>query len=204
MRYQGRLQDWNDDKGFGFVVPNGGGDRAFVHIKAFERTPQRPANGLLISYEQKKDARGRFNATAIRFAATSKVQAAAKPSGPAPRLPRTTLGLLTLLAVTLAWMAKFIPDWAMLTISSLSLLALIFYLSDKAAAQGNRWRTPESTLHLIALLGGWPGALLAQGLFNHKTSKRNFQRVFWVTVVFNILGVIALVTLKDTLLTTAF
>ena len=37
MRYLGRVTDWNDTKGFGFVMPNGGGDRAFVHVKAFER-----------------------------------------------------------------------------------------------------------------------------------------------------------------------
>ncbi len=203
MRYQGRLQEWNDNKGFGFVVPNGGGERAFVHIKAFERIPQRPANGLLVSYEQHKDARGRLNATAIRFASTSRVQAAEKPPGPAPRLPRATLGLLALFAATLAWLAKFVPDWAMLTISGMSLLALIFYVSDKAAAQRNRWRTPESTLHMIALLGGWPGALLAQGLFNHKSRKRSFQRVFWLTVAVNILGVIALFTLTDTVFSTA-
>lgn len=196
MRYQGRLQDWNDEKGFGFVVPNGG-ERAFVHIKAFERTSQRPTNGLLISYELRKDARGRLNAAAIRPASASKARVAAKPSGPATRLPRTTLWLLAMAGTTLAWMAKFIPDWMMLAISGLSLLALIFYVSDKAAAQRNRWRTPESTLHMIALLGGWPGALLAQGLFNHKTSKRSFQRVFWGTVVLNVLGVIALITLAD-------
>ena len=203
MRYQGRIQDWNDDKGFGFVVPNGGGERAFVHIKAFERTSQRPVNGLLISYELRKDARGRFNAAAIRQASASKAQAAEKPSGMVPRLPRTTLGLVVLFGATLAWMAKFIPDWTMLAISGMSLLALIFYVSDKAAAQRNRWRTPESTLHMIALLGGWPGALLAQGLFHHKTSKRSFQRVFWVTVAANLRGIISLIVLMDTLLPAA-
>jgi uncharacterized membrane protein YsdA (DUF1294 family)/cold shock CspA family protein len=203
MRYQGRLQDWNDDKGFGFVVPNGGGDRAFVHIKAFERTSQRPSNGLLISYEQRKDARGRLNAAAIRPASASKAQAAVKSSGPAPRLPRTTLGLLAMAGVTVAWMAKLIPDWMMLAISGLSLLALIFYVSDKAAAQGNRWRTPESTLHMIALLGGWPGALLAQGLFHHKTSKRSFQRVFWATVVFNVIGLFLLLTMGGAIMSAA-
>lgn len=201
MRYQGRLQDWNDDKGFGFVVPNGGGERAFVHIKAFERSSQRPANGQLISYELRKDARGRSNAGAIRFASTSKAQVAQEPQGPAPRLPRTSLGLVALLAATAGWMTKLIPDWAMLAVVGMSLLALIFYLSDKAAAQRGHWRTPESTLHMIALFGGWPGALLAQGLFHHKTSKRSFQQVFWATVALNILGFIALATFGRTALT---
>lgn len=194
MRYQGRLHDWHDEKGYGFVTPNGGGTRAFVHIKAFDHMPQRPSNGVLISYEQRQDERGRFNAAAVRFASPGKALPESRPSKSKRAPPRTTLGLLALLATTIAWMTRIIPDWAMAAITGLSLLAMMFYLGDKAAAQRNRWRTPESTLHLIALLGGWPGALIAQGLFHHKTSKRSFQRTFWATVVFNVAALVALLT----------
>ncbi|MCD9086763.1 cold shock and DUF1294 domain-containing protein [Stenotrophomonas sp. SY1] len=193
MRYQGRLQDWNDEKGYGFVTPNGGGERAFVHIKAFEHRPQRPANGTLISYEPRKDERGRINARAVRLVTPGKAQASAKSSRSTRPLPRTALGMVVLFATVAVWGAGFIPDWTMVTIIGLSLLAMVFYVSDKAAAQRNRWRTPESTLHLIALLGGWPGALLAQGLFNHKVSKPSFQRTFWMTVFFNLIGLIVLI-----------
>src|SRR6476619_6541104 len=68
MRYVGRLTDWHDDKGYGFVVPHDGGDRAFVHIKAFERPGRRPAVGDLVSYAIARDARGRRNAVQLRFA----------------------------------------------------------------------------------------------------------------------------------------
>ncbi|OBR76729.1 DNA-binding protein [Xanthomonas arboricola] len=67
-----------------------------------------------------------------------------------------------------------------------SLLAMLVYRLDKSAAQRGRQRTPETTLHLIALLGGWPGALLAQALFRHKSSKAAFQLRFWITVVANV------------------
>ena len=53
-----------------------------------------------------------------------------------------------------------------------------------AAARG-QWRTAENTLHLLALGGGWPGALVAQQLFRHKSAKRAFRRVFQATVVLN-------------------
>jgi len=71
-----------------------------------------------------------------------------------------------------------------------SLLAFVVYAWDKSAAQGGRWRTAESTLHMIALFGGWPGALLAQRVLRHKSSKASFQATFWATVLINC-GVLA-------------
>jgi len=62
MRLAGRITDRNDDKGFGFVAPNGGGTRAFVHINASQRGSRRPVDGDMISYLPDVDARGRTNA----------------------------------------------------------------------------------------------------------------------------------------------
>ncbi|MCY1539162.1 hypothetical protein D9M68_747340 [compost metagenome] len=56
------------------------------------------------------------------------------------------------------------------------------YWQDKANALHGRWRTPENALHLVELLGGWPGALLAQQSFRHKTRKVSYQLVFWAIV----------------------
>src|SRR6478735_82117 len=98
MRYVGRLTDWHDDKGYGFVVPNGGGDRAFVHIKAFERQGRRPAHGDLVSYAVGRDARGRLNAVQLRFAgATPPRQQATRRA-----FPRTALALLAIAALAAA------------------------------------------------------------------------------------------------------
>ena len=71
-----------------------------------------------------------------------------------------------------------------------STITFIAYALDKSAAKGNRRRIEENTLHFCGLIGGWPGALLAQRLFRHKTKKTSFQVVFWITVAFNI-GAIA-------------
>lgn len=69
-----------------------------------------------------------------------------------------------------------------------SLVTFGAYSGDKAAAQNQQWRTPEDRLHLLALVGGWPGALVAQDLLRHKTRKSSFRIVFWITVVLNCLG----------------
>jgi uncharacterized membrane protein YsdA (DUF1294 family) len=69
-------------------------------------------------------------------------------------------------------------------------LTFIVYGFDKSAAMNGRWRTQESMLHLLSLLGGWPGALVAQQMFHHKSRKVEFQVVFWITVFLNC-GVLA-------------
>ncbi|MBO1541127.1 DUF1294 domain-containing protein [Pseudomonas sp. OA65] len=64
-----------------------------------------------------------------------------------------------------------------------SLVAFLLYWSDKRKARADAWRTPENVLHALELAGGWPGALLAQQLFRHKTRKVSFQVVFWFIVL---------------------
>ena len=65
----------------------------------------------------------------------------------------------------------------------MSLLAAFLYWRDKRQARADGWRTPEKVLHAVELLGGWPGALIAQQLFRHKTRKVSFQLVFWLIVL---------------------
>ena len=64
-----------------------------------------------------------------------------------------------------------------------SVLAFLLYWSDKRKARADAWRIPEKVLHAIELLGGWPGALIAQQVFRHKTRKVPYQCVFWTIVL---------------------
>ena len=79
-------------------------------------------------------------------------------------------------------------------IAVLSLFTFFMYWKDKRAAIKDKDRTPEKTLHLLSLLGGWPGALLAQKKFRHKTKKIRFKIVFWLTVLLNICAAIFIFT----------
>ena len=102
------------------------------------------------------------------------------------------LGVFALLgAATFA--GKF-PVGVLLFYGAMSVLTFVVYLIDKAAARSNRWRTEERVLHLLALIGGWPGALVAQQLLRHKSIKVEFRRVFWVTVVLNCVVLAGLLT----------
>ncbi len=75
---------------------------------------------------------------------------------------------------------------AALGYGGMSLLAYAAYAVDKAAARRRRRRVPERTLHLLSLLGGWPGALLAQRRLRHKTGKPRFQAMFRATVLVHV------------------
>jgi uncharacterized membrane protein YsdA (DUF1294 family) len=79
-------------------------------------------------------------------------------------------------------------DGILLLYLGASVVTFFVYRSDKAAASKDQWRTREKTLHLLGLMGGWPGALIAQKLLRHKTRKLSFQVVFWATVLINCAG----------------
>lgn len=186
MRYVGRITEWNDDRGFGFVVPNGGGVRAFVHIKAFERASSRPAVGTLISYEPHKDDKGRFAATYVRLVGQKPKGAVAAGS----TWPGKTVGAVFLGVLALGWLFAKVPTIIALAYGAFSGLAILLYGVDKSAAVNKQWRVQESTLHFVGIAGGWPGALFAQDVFRHKSKKTEFQSVFWATVVLNCAGLV--------------
>jgi uncharacterized membrane protein YsdA (DUF1294 family)/cold shock CspA family protein len=183
IRMAGRIVDWNDDKGFGFVVPNGGGDRTFVHVNAFARGSRRPVEGDVVSYLPGTDPRGRLNARQVRHSGT---RTAARATG--RRLPRAALGGGALVAIAAAAVLGLLPAVLALAYMVMSGVSYLMYWADKSAAQRGGRRTPESSLHLADLLGGWPGALLAQQRLRHKTIKQPFQAIFWLVVIANVLA----------------
>lgn len=92
MRYQGRILDWNDERGFGFIAPNGGGAKVFIHISSFPRHTPRPASGDLVTYEVTVDGRGRPRARDAAFIGMSR-----RPS----RAPQSTWPSLLLVGALL-------------------------------------------------------------------------------------------------------
>jgi uncharacterized membrane protein YsdA (DUF1294 family) len=95
------------------------------------------------------------------------------------------------LGVTLAWGTTLLLAFGYL---GMSLACALAYLRDKTAAQNKQWRVSESTLLMLGLLGGWPGAIVVQQTLRHKTSKVSFRLTFWATVVLNVVAFIAVTT----------
>lgn len=80
---------------------------------------------------------------------------------------------------------RMLPFGILVLYLAASAASVVVYAIDKSAARHGRWRTAESTMHLLAVIGGWPGALIAQRLFRHKSSKPSFQAAFLFTVLLN-------------------
>ena len=102
-----------------------------------------------------------------------------------------TLSIFAVLFVALVGFLVSVGKLSLLVLDlylAVSIITFAVYALDKSASKSDRWRTRERTLHLFGLLGGWPGALIAQRLLRHKSKKQSFQVLFWTTAVLNCLA----------------
>ncbi len=180
MRQQGIVADWNDDRGFGFITPVVAGPRVFVHVSAFPRG-QRPVTNDLVTYGVGRDERNRLSASDVQFVAPARSRRTVTRGLPAA-ISTATLFFALLVSLVVLGPA---PILLLAVYGLFSVVGFAMYRADKLAAKRGAWRTPEVYLHAIALLGGWPGALVAQRVFRHKTTKQPFRTIFWGTVVAN-------------------
>lgn len=102
------------------------------------------------------------------------------------------LGVGFLLMLAGLFFAKILPIWVMGWYLAINLATFLLYAHDKQSAKSNSWRVQESSLHKLALLGGWVGAGVAHKTLRHKSQKTEFRHVYYLTIVGNLvlLGVL--------------
>ena len=181
IRYQGKIISWKDEQGFGFIAPNGGGPQVFVHVKSLPSSATRPAENDVVTYELSFNQKGQPRADNVAFVRDRAARPPSQDTGMTSHA--AAAGYLGVVAM-LVLFGK-LPAVVFGAYLGMSVLAFIVYGADKSAARNNRWRTKESTLHILGLAGGWPGALMAQQVFRHKSKKQAFQAAFWFTVAIN-------------------
>ncbi|MFT4769740.1 MAG: uncharacterized membrane protein YsdA (DUF1294 family)/cold shock CspA family protein [Glaciecola sp.] len=192
MRGKGTLTTWNDEKGFGFIEPFDGGARLFIHISAFSYRGCRPERGTVVTYTISGDEKGQPRAVEATLAGVSvPKQREANHDGV---VLATVVAALFLMVVAVGIFSTegllvLLPYYAVV-----SIVTFLAYYIDKSAAKRGGWRTAEQNLHLLSLIGGWPGGWIARHWFRHKTRKQPFRIVFWVTVVGNVAGLLWLLT----------
>ena len=215
MKRQGQLVRWESARGFGFIRSPDIPADVFVHLRDFVDRGVAPHVGMALRFEEIHVGGKGPRAVAVEAVGTTlrrptsppqPMPTAARrhrPAAPEPTrrrepapAPSSTLPFLVL-AIGYAALLGYgvsvsrIPLIALGVLLLVSLLTFFVYGFDKHAAETGRWRTKESTLHLLALIGGWPGAWCAQRLFRHKVRKASFMTVYWATVLVHIAAVAA-------------
>ena len=181
MRLKGKLIKWDDEKAFGFILPSGGGDHVFIHKSAFSNRQRTPQIKDIITFSITKDKQGRYCADEATFSGEKLKKKQAKNVSKFS----IYLSVIFLVLMMAALVIGRMPINLVLLYLGGSTLTFILYAYDKSKAKRGAWRTPESTLHLFALVGGWPGAAIAQQTLRHKSQKKEFRFVFWLTVIAN-------------------
>ena len=201
----GVLTEWNDERGYGFITPDDGGQKVFLHIKSLLPSARRPIVGEEFSYKLTTDDKGRPRAeVAFQMGLDDRRHTPLldeRRSTPLLDVKRRTPFFHSLIkGLSYFWPLAIIPAFIFTVITGNlvlgvcvaffvnSLLTLLFYWEDKYRAQNNYWRISEKCLHIWGFLCGWPGALYAQYVFRHKRSKISFMIGFWFCVIANVIS----------------
>ena len=199
MAQQGELIEWNDERGFGFIRPDAGSERLFVHISQIGRIATRPRVGDRVSFAIGPGRDGKAAATKVTIAGANPIKARALARGVEAVAPvhdriRVYVGLTILAILAFGWLAGSIPLLLATLYLVLGLASAWLYYSDKRSAEAGEWRTSEAMLHGLDLAFGIIGGLLAQQIFRHKTAKRGFAGMTYVIAAVHALWLVGIVS----------
>lgn len=202
MRDQGRLVEWFDDKGYGFIQPSDSQKgRVFLHIRDFARKGPRPIVGCALEYLVILDEQGRHRASQVVYLKAKQAHTAQpqnnnakKPTQPSKLAPMQIASVIYIVVIAVLSFMHILPNYSFIFIGLMNVLSYWLYAQDKEAAQLGKKRVPEQSLHIVAFLGGWPAAWLAQQKLRHKTQKQPFRKIYFCTIVLNILLLLWLIS----------
>lgn len=190
-RPRGRLVSWNDERGYGFLAPEDGSGDVFVHANAFVKEGRHIEVGETYDFDLDIGADGRRKAKRVTRVLPDK-QGPGLTAMLLQRGPRfLVIPAFLFIALAVASTVPVSPNW-WLIYAVASFTCFIGYGLDKHAAENKRWRVSETVLLLLGLAGGWPGGLIGQEVFRHKTQKKTFRTLFWMSVAINMAAFVQL------------
>ena len=198
-RLEGALESWSVKKGYGFIVLPMGRKQVFAHIRAFEGLEHPPRVGEVFSFEPLVMEDGRMRGKDIRLVKDAPTRVDRTRSAAGSIVGSLVFAIFVTGYAVLAAIWP-VPLWPIAAYGIHSFLTFLLYAEDKSKARNGRWRVAESSLQIISLLGGWPGAILAQQVLQHKTRKRGFVAVFWAAAAVNMIAFAAITVFIATVL----
>ncbi len=207
VKRQGTIVRFDADRGFGFLQSPESPADVFFHVRDFDRRDGQPAVGQAVDFEEIHVGTKGPRAMAVRRSGKPPPRAPARPPAVAParpgsrahRAPIAAAGaangptasvplFATALAAELGLLLWCLVQGRLSPIMLvagllLNLVTFWAYWQDKHAAGQRAWRRSESSLHGMALAGGWPAAWWAQQLLRHKSRKPAFRSTYQATVV---------------------
>ena len=201
-RNEGTLKVWDDDRGFGFIQPDDGGDRLFVHIKSIGEIATRPQPGDRVSYTVGTGRDGRPAAENVVIAGANPRDRIAERRGlpPEPIYIGKRQVIRVLGAALIFGFCAFAvslgraPSNLLLIYLIIGAISFFNYWRDKRAAEAGKLRVRENTLHLGDLVFGIVGGLLAQAVLRHKTAKPDYASITGIIAALHIAGLALLIT----------
>ena len=212
MKKIGTIKRWDAARGFGFIHSSDSDADVFFHVRDFRAAPGvLPVEGVSVQFEEihvggkgpramavqpmglnsplhppgtqqtHRPAHARTRDPVRKHAETRTQRRSPTPSN-GQRWVMPVMLLWAAGVLSAAWLGH-LPWWVAGAFVGINIVTFFAYAFDKNAAQTGQWRTPENTLHLYALLGGWPAAWLAQHTLRHKSGKSSFQAVYAATVL---------------------
>lgn len=194
----GEITSWDDAKGYGFIRYGSDAQTVFFHISGFHYATTRPKIGQSVSFYCKptvKEERQKAAKVVLRgdetFLYDDFPSDYNRPRLYSANMPKFLINSLIAIAfiVCVASVSKILAG----AYFAVSVVSYLMYKFDKQIAQTTKKksqeyqsRIPEKNLHILDVLGGWPGALVSRAVYKHKTSKISFIRIFWLTVAINI------------------
>ena len=201
-KYQGKITRWQDDKGFGFIerTDNNLQDSAiFFHINEY-RANQRPVLNEAVVFEIGQGRDGKPCAVNVQQQTFVRQKVAQQNARQVRQVQNdlknqtlltwVAIGVLFFVLLTAIVLVKHLPLWIIGWYFAMSLATYLLYAHDKKAAQNGDWRVQEASLHKLAFAGGWVGAAFAHWLLRHKSTKPEFRRAFYLTVMGNLLALV--------------
>ena len=206
VKEKGTIIKWNDDKGYGFILPQDSRKHIFVHIKSFVNRSIRPEINQNVVYIISKNKDGKQSAINVTRGTdnllgnkTNKKNISLKSISnnnsnyavDYKSAHKINIAYILFVLIFLSLLVYFyingkLPLYIIVFYGAINIITYFSYSFDKSKAITKEYRTSEKSLHLLSLIGGWAGAIIAQQRFRHKNKKISFQIVFWITVIFNI------------------